>query len=1664
MIKQETNPKFALIMIALLMFTIGIAVSNQDSTGNVVTGMVTAEEEESRSTGNSVVALNVKWFFGWKKLYLKYDNGWKGSWNAHNWRPTKEVYTMPDERSEQKLLFDLNTAVGLRSAVGSDPIETGNELIRKHATNKKGEVTTTVTVFNSEENAQQGKNGREFKAKFRKKVTLPEDFTSKSIRDTELAVGYPARPTTEPRTSDTPDSPDTAAQTSAPKPEPTPELPTLKTTYEKEFSLKFWNGFKKQVATTVEHEGTTYPINPDGDTVTINGERRVLDTRENQFKLKDIYAPTDYDHFLEQKYNVEKGKLKGTWRVYDIEDQEDREAVLYLEKKTVVEGKTVTERTFVTVDAISPEKAPLEITGMNGFNTVKLTKATSLTKPAAPLQTTPRSKPAAPDQSPGTPSTAGQEEIDAQEDQDIAAGKEPLVVSKPQQVNTQTPSSHFTYADLKAGQSKLNGKTVIGTAKQKNGDVILIFEDETIERKASNARITETVEMAAAPTTSPVIKKIGLRGKSLGTNDGVNMNLVVEDDGTIRLKGSGFFGWTVSKKNEVALTEQDLHSLAMRGKEEAAVITKLRAESTAKKAEYELELKKKAEATLKTPSAPTHAADTPAAKPAPAAAPKPVAAPAPLDAKKQAEITEINKQIGILQSHNTGLRATVTTELTKLTELQAKRDQEMKESKGKSSSVTPEVILSQKVTVARIQGRIMKVQTDIIELRRQLPAPAQTTLTPKKRTELNARLGEIKIAFDEEKNKKDPNTQSMALLVQEAGSINIRLAQKPKPAPVAPKPAAPKAQPVPTPAPTTLPPPSLIQAGITEHLVVKGDNLVIKGKKWYNFDKKAKVNRKTGEVEIGKTVVNSKTLSALMANPKTRAATTRLLEEQNAVNSEQSRRLSRNLEGNNEEIQQLNEVINTLTKTIKSEEEKATALNAAIAKKRKELSKLPADSKRAKALKKQIDKDQKGVGKEIKKLSRILEAYTTEQKKLRAENLALYEQKTRADTKKAEAEAALETTAAAEAQVRAKAASTPAADAPAAKPAPKQTQQKDEQKAKAPRMIKSADLLPQENKDPIILDTLDKKKISRMVGEIKSGDPTIDEVEINGQDGSRIDKTDENNYNYYNSKGNLESKTKNGVTTTYTYKGIEDGKGNKDNAHTITRTVNKGRGNEYTVKITNDEKKGKVEITKNKKTLKMDYKTFDSLETGITNEQMASIVSALIKTGTSSLTIEELAKIRNNEVVKGVKYNFKPDGIKNAVSIFRPGKTNELTVYQPDGTRLEITGSDVTNGETGNLETDVDSANFRIKGYYGKNKHNDEADDLTYSLHFETDSKGIGAKIEPKDSFAVRTKWYKDEKGNYRAITEIGVKNKGRVIDYYHPIKEVYNGVYQIDGIHYNADGNKIEEHEGSWKKSDKGSQLDETNKEKVKAAIELLEKDNDLKGLGEGWTARKISDILTTASQIDGYSGIRTLYDEPDWLFYDETVMNVLGGTDGWAAEICKADVIDDIGTDDGFAFSSTTSGAYAYVQGEVITIINYTNTSENKKYYYYKLTLVVNAGSKITGCEIDFTAKMDSEPMVYVEKDGEWSSEEQKWNLEKGDSEYYAGSSMIIRTAQKKYSKACINFDRISEESCLLGIEEGDSLCSTIVDGGEREYTDFDCSNCNGLANIFSLGGISS
>jgi len=207
-------------------------------------------------------------------------------------------------------------------------------------------------------------------------------------------------------------------------------------------------------------------------------------------------------------------------------------------------------------------------------------------------------------------------------------------------------------------------------------------------------------------------------------------------------------------------------------------------------------------------------------------------------------------------------------------------------------------------------------------------------------------------------------------------------------------------------------------------------------------------------------------------------------------------------------------------------------------------------------------------------------------------------------------------------------------------------------------------------------------------------------------------------------------------------------------------------------------------------------------------------------------------------------------------------------------------------------------------------------------------------------------------------------------------------------------------------------------------------------------WRSVRWGQFLDEATYItSGYRGLTFFYNEPKWLFgfYDETVMNILGGIeDGWSSLVCSSKISDT--EESGIAMSESTTGAFAHIEGEKIKVINY-SSEEPETYYLYKISFEVDPGPEIGGCDMEFKVYIQ-QPRRSVFRNSKTGGY-YTFVLKKGNrSVAYIGANMIFKESKNNYQKVCIDFEKIAG-GCLVGIGQDGELCADIIDGGEKSIS---------------------
>ena len=192
------------------------------------------------------------------------------------------------------------------------------------------------------------------------------------------------------------------------------------------------------------------------------------------------------------------------------------------------------------------------------------------------------------------------------------------------------------------------------------------------------------------------------------------------------------------------------------------------------------------------------------------------------------------------------------------------------------------------------------------------------------------------------------------------------------------------------------------------------------------------------------------------------------------------------------------------------------------------------------------------------------------------------------------------------------------------------------------------------------------------------------------------------------------------------------------------------------------------------------------------------------------------------------------------------------------------------------------------------------------------------------------------------------------------------------------------------------------------------------------------------------GFSGFSFFYGDTGWIYssLDETMQNILGGIDGWSSIPCQGEVSSTDGNVAG-AYSSNPGGGYAYIKGERITYTNYTESGTGY-YYVYKVSGYVDPES--CDMKVKFIRKCDDGThSLFVDSN---TNMDYVFSLDEGDDPIaYSGNNMIVAQSSHLCSDVCIQFKQIST-GCLIGVSEGDEVCSTIIESRQQRY-DLGCND---------------
>ncbi len=221
--------------------------------------------------------------------------------------------------------------------------------------------------------------------------------------------------------------------------------------------------------------------------------------------------------------------------------------------------------------------------------------------------------------------------------------------------------------------------------------------------------------------------------------------------------------------------------------------------------------------------------------------------------------------------------------------------------------------------------------------------------------------------------------------------------------------------------------------------------------------------------------------------------------------------------------------------------------------------------------------------------------------------------------------------------------------------------------------------------------------------------------------------------------------------------------------------------------------------------------------------------------------------------------------------------------------------------------------------------------------------------------------------------------------------------------------------------------------------------------------------DLLTEVqSAVRGYSFFSFLYSEPAPFVDDPNLLNILGGPTGelygWTSFICaeRATDIHDLGA----AFATSLSGAFAHIEGEKATIIDF-NASSGKRQpnlFLYKISFKVNPGIESRGCNMKFKVMISGisgRRSLFVD-DGDGS--DFVFKVEAGDDPVdFSGNNLIFAQSKNNFDKVSIQFLELTGNvvPCLDGVSEGEELTSRLIDNSPRELNFED--PCGGAYNLF-------
>ena len=471
------------------------------------------------------------------------------------------------------------------------------------------------------------------------------------------------------------------------------------------------------------------------------------------------------------------------------------------------------------------------------------------------------------------------------------------------------------------------------------------------------------------------------------------------------------------------------------------------------------------------------------------------------------------------------------------------------------------------------------------------------------------------------------------------------------------------------------------------------------------------------------------------------------------------------------------------------------------------------------------------------------------------------------------------------------------------------------------------------------------------------------------------------------------------------------------------------------------EKENKLEIEYNEKgirTVKIGGKTVDKddyahLKTkGVKDEDIASTYNALSDAGIdpSKVTGDTTNGFtQSNDATLVIMKGDNKGTYERKVDETGKFSNTEFTLYKSDD-GVKIKGDGLGFDDINNIEKNIvgNPSDLPDKEFeYTKISQDEKGNEIPKMFVWQKKDEGGEVKTfgydysedGKSDKIIYKNEWEDLDEPNDKGYREVG--GTGIYLK-----KNIFGG--------YTA----YERYGDEYKATD-----DEDAKELAKSMANAERKEAQIKAGGMGnW----FNNLLGKWKEnLAGYSGVSMFYDEPDWwLITDERILNLLGGPTGeeygWTSEICKSDVMDAM--DEGAAFSTHATGAYAHIEGERITIQIY-ETEKPSMQNIYKISFEVSPGGSSTGCDIRFETYMKGEggeiPLVIDDETKSGYKFEVKRD---GKAISYTGSEMIIIKSAKNYDEVCIKFNDITPP-CLISIESGDELCNSIAEGGEKSLS---------------------